>query len=111
MSAEWGKVLIDFDRVEHNNDQTEHRRHISLDLMNYEGELFADYADAPGHEDFSLQLAIAAESLLPQQQALLKKVLYYGLSITEIAKQEGVGESAIRDRLKRIYKKIEKYLE
>jgi predicted DNA-binding protein YlxM (UPF0122 family) len=48
---------------------------------------------------------------LPQQQALLKKVFFEERSIVSVAREEGVGESAIRDRLKRIEKKLKIFLE
>ena len=40
-----GELLLDFDRQEYNNDHKETRRHISLDGMDYEGELFLSPAD------------------------------------------------------------------
>ena len=36
-----GGMLLDLDRQQDNNDQKETRRHVSLDSMDYEGELFA----------------------------------------------------------------------
>ena len=36
-----GGMLLDLDRQQENNDQKETRRHVSLDSMDYEGELFA----------------------------------------------------------------------
>jgi RNA polymerase sigma factor (sigma-70 family) len=52
----------------------------------------------------------AVEKLLPQQQDLLMKRYYNRMSFREIAKEEGVFESAIRDRLNRIHAKLKKYL-
>lgn len=40
-----GELLMDFDRQEYNNDHKETRRHVSLDGMDYEGELFLSPAD------------------------------------------------------------------
>lgn len=37
--------LLDFDRQQYNNDHKETRRHVSLDSMDYEGELFASAED------------------------------------------------------------------
>lgn len=38
-------MLLDLDRQQYNNDQKETRRHVSLDSMDYEGELFASAED------------------------------------------------------------------
>lgn len=40
-----GGMLLDLDRQQYNNDQKETRRHVSLDGMHYEGELFASAED------------------------------------------------------------------
>ena len=51
-----GEMLLDFDRQQYNNDQKETRRHVSLDGMDYEGELFAsadDTEDAPCRVGYS----------------------------------------------------------
>ena len=43
-----GGMLLDLDRQQDNNDQKETRRHVSLDSMDYEGELFASAEDTEG---------------------------------------------------------------
>ena len=50
------------------------------------------------------------DKLLPQQQELVMKVYFQDKSITEIAREEKVTEGAIRDRLKKIYKKLKNIL-
>jgi RNA polymerase sigma factor (sigma-70 family) len=52
----------------------------------------------------------AIDKLLPQQQELIMKRYFKRMSLREIAKEEGVFESAIRDRLNRIHVKLKKYL-
>ena len=114
VSEEWGNLLLELDRQEHNNNQTESRRHASLDAMEYEGEFFvdlcADLVEATEKEDMRATLLQAIDGLLPQQQELIKKVFFENRSIIFVAREEGVGESAIRDRLNRIEKKLQKYL-
>ena len=108
-----GGMLLDLDRQQDNNDQKETRRHVSLDSMDYEGELFASAEDTEGEavrrEDMA-RLYSAMEVLSPSQRELVEKVYFEERTFASIAREEGVGESAIRDRMKRIYKKLKKNL-
>ena len=108
-----GGLLLDLDRQQYNNDHKETRRHVSLDGMDYEGELFVSAEDTEGEaerrEDMA-RLFSAMEALSPAQRELVGKVYFEEQKIADIAREEGVGESAIRDRMKRIYKKLEKIL-
>ena len=108
-----GGMLLDLDRQQYNNDQKETRRHVSLDGMDYEGELFASAEDTEGEaerrEDMA-RLYSAMEILSPSLRELVKKVYFEERTFASIAREEGVGESAIRDRMKRIHKKLEKNL-
>ena len=108
-----GGMLLDLDRQQYNNDQKESRRHVSLDGMDYEGELFASAEDTEGEavrrEDMA-RLYSAMEALSPSQRELVEKVYFEERTFASIAREEGVGESAIRDRMKRIHKKLEKNL-
>lgn len=99
---------------EKRNHWRETRRHTSL---NYLMELGVDFADtaadlfaAVALRDNEEQIQKAISELLPEQQALVKKIFYEGKTITEIAKAENVGKSAIANRLTRIYIKIKKIL-
>jgi len=108
-----GELLLDFDRQQYNNDHKETRRHVSLDSMDYEGELFASAEDTEGEaerrEDMA-RLFSAMAALSPAQRELVEKVYFEERSFVSIAREEGVGESAIRDRMKRIHKKLEKIM-
>ena len=104
-----GGMLLDLDRQQENNDQKETRRHVSLDGMDYEGELFASAEDterAVEHREDMARLYSAMEALSPSQRELVKKVYFEERKITDIAREEGVSHVAVRDRLERIYKKI-----
>ena len=104
-----GGMLLDLDRQQENNDQKETRRHISLDGMDYEGELFASAEDterAVEHREDMARLYSAMEALSPSQRELVKKVYFEERKITDIAREEGVSHVAVHDRLERIYKKI-----
>ena len=104
---------MDFDRQQYNNDHKETRRHVSLDGMEYEGELFAsvaDTADEVERREELAQLMRAMEALSPSQRELVQKVFFENQKIVDIAREEGVSHAAIHDRLKRIYKKIKNNL-
>jgi len=111
---EVGELLIDIERDTYNGDRKETRRHGSIFVMEEQGVQFEDKAHnvelalEEGEENEILLSAI--EELLPQQRDLLQKVFYEELSIVEIARREGVSEAAVRNRLKKIYKKLEKIL-
>jgi len=106
-------ILIELDRLERNVNQKETRRHASLDAFNLDGNLFPADVDVEAeciqNEEYQV-LYKAIDQLLPQQQELIKKVFFEKRTIVSIAREEGVGESAIRDRLNRIYKKLKENL-
>ncbi len=108
-----GGMLLDFDRQQYNNDHKETRRHVSLDGMDYEGEMFASAEDTEGEaerrEDME-RLYSAMEALSPSQRELVQKVYFEEQKIADIAAEEGVTEAAIRNRLKKIYPRLKKFL-
>lgn len=92
---------------EKRNHWRETRRHTSL---NYLMELGVDFTDTAADPVAAVELREdderiykAMSQLLPEQQTLVRKVFYEGKTITEIAKAENVGKSAIANRLTRIY--------
>ncbi|MDO4168704.1 MAG: sigma-70 family RNA polymerase sigma factor [Lachnospiraceae bacterium] len=108
-----GELLVDFDRQEYNNDHKETRRHVSLDVMEYEGELFssvADTADEVERREELARLMRAMEALSPAQRELVLKVYFEGRSLVSIAAEENVSHVAIVRRLNRIYEKLRKNL-
>ena len=108
-----GGMLLDLDRQQENNDQKETRRHFSLNGMDYEGELFASAEDtekAVEHREDMARLFSAMEALSPSQRELVKKVYFEERKITDIAREEGVSEATIRNRLKKIYSRLKKFL-
>lgn len=108
-----GELLVDFDRQQYNNDHKETRRHVSLDGMDYEGELFTSAEDTEGElmrREDTARLMEAMEALSPSQRELVLKVYFNGRSLVSIAAEEGVDKSSISHRLERIYKKLKKFL-
>ena len=106
-----GGMLLDLDRQQYNNDQKETRRHISLDGMDYEGELFASAEDtereAVRREDMA-RLYSAMEALSPSQRELVEKVYFEERKITDIAREEGVTKQSVHERVERALKKLKK---
>ena len=101
-----GGMLLDLDRQQYNNDHKETRRHVSLDGMDYEGELFVSVEDTEGEaerrEDM-VRLFSAMEALSPAQRELVEKVYFEEQKIADIAAEEGVDKSAVSHRLERIH--------
>ena len=99
---------------EKRNHWKETRRHISLNYLTENGIDFEDKAadslSAYIRREDDERIHNAITTLLPEQQALIKKIFYEDKTITEIAKAENVGKSAIANRLTRIYLKIKKFL-
>lgn len=85
-----GELLVDFDRQQYNNDHKETRRHVSLDGMDYEGELFTSAEDT--------------------ERELLLKVYFEDQRIVDIARAEGVTKQSVHERLKRAIHKLKIFL-
>lgn len=63
------------------------------------------------HRDESRRLHNALSLLPENQQKLVFNVYFYGQSLTEIAKQEGVSYQAIQNRMAKILKKLKTFLD
>ena len=96
-----------------NNNQTETRRHSYIEDMDPDDKHFDDGTDILSdyiqRESFE-ELYRAIEQLEPKQQELLKKVFWEEIKQVDIAKSEGVGKTAIENRMSRIYAKLKKLL-
>ena len=105
---------LQLQQEEKRNHWRETRRHISLYYLLENRVDFTDNAadsfTAVELRENDERIKKAITKLLPEQQALIKKIFYEGKTITEIAKAENVGKSAIANRLTRIYIKIKKFL-
>ena len=102
-------------KKEDSNDRRETRRHVSLYFLNENG---IDIEDKRGdcltqiiRQEDGKKLEIALSQLLPQQRELLEKIFFDGVPLTEIAKKDGVGKSAIANRLTKIYVRLKKLLQ
>lgn len=108
------QVLIAVDKQTQNSNRRETRRHSSIEELQEKGVHLSDNrVNIPViFEKQEMQEALyhALNKLLPQQRELIKKVFYEGMSISEIARAEGVNESSIREQLNRTYKKLKNNL-
>lgn len=93
-------------------NRTETRRHVHLSADNLDRQMADTMPDVPtvllGADYSELHRAIA--QLRPQQRELLRRVFWEGVRQAEIARQEGVLESAISERMRRIYQRLKKVL-
>lgn len=109
-----GEIAAAIDEDTGKSNRRETRRHVSLEEL--QAKHFQPADPGPAVEAAVEELAgkealyRALEQLPPRQRELLIKVFYADMSIAQIARAEGVDESAVRGRLKRIYKKMKKLL-
>ena len=93
-----------------NRNRAETRRHLQMSTIDH--ELPGELSDVPSElmgEDYS-ELYHAIQKLRPQQQELLRRVFWEGMRQVDIARQEGVAENTVSDRMRRIYQRLKKYL-
>ena len=78
-------------------------------LADYDADPEAQFFDALETAERSGAIKAVWDSLQPQQRDLILKKLLKRTNV-DIAEEEGVTEAAIRNRLKKIQKKFEKFL-
>lgn len=102
-------ILKDADRIEYNNDHANTRRHVSLDMVEAdEGMQFTDPSSLPMTES-AARLHAAIEQLRPDQQKLIRAIYFEQVSISNYAKQEGVSQPAVTQRLMTAKKKLKEF--
>jgi len=109
VSDEMAAELKEQDRLEYNNNQTETRRHASLEAFNLDGGLFPSEMDVEAEIQLKEQtsnLHTAIKKLSQSQQGLVNAVYFRGISVSEYAKLRGVAQPAISQRLKTVYKRL-----
>ena len=117
-------LLHELDDLEFDNNRVNENKQIRFEAMqsNDDGEDVSDRIQelADVKQDILLlleqvernsQLFEAIKTLLPQQKELIDELFFQGSQIIDIARRQGVSHVAVIDRLKRIYKKLEKNLE
>lgn len=113
ISEEMFSILTNEDRIEYNNNQTNSTRSgrfVSLDMtQDEEGMQFADPRSLPLTEA-ELRIQCAIEMLEPDQRAMIQAIYYKGMTASEYARQQGVSQPAVSQRLKTAQKKLKKIL-
>lgn len=112
VSEEWANILIDLDRQEYNIKHKETRRHCSLEAYNLDDALLSSSVDVSCEVEAAEnreRLYAAIAKLEPRQQKLVCQVYFEGRGYTEIAREEGCDESAIRHAVTRALKKLKKF--
>lgn len=94
-----------------NRHRTETRRHVQLSTVDLDRELLgtADVTTDILKKDYT-ELYAAMDKLQPQQRELLRRVFWDGMKQADIARLDGVKESTVSDRMRRIYDRLKKYL-
>ena len=114
VADELGTAIMAIDKTYELRDRTETRRHNSFEGLSDQGiqiaDPSADIESSLEQQEWITRLYQALCELQPQQQALVRKVFFEDQSITAAAREEGVDESAIRDRLRKVYRQLKKYL-
>ena len=112
--GEFEKIILELDRNLYNNNQKETRRHISLSVFDEDKKVFVfTNIETSVEEQLSNQvdkevLCKAISKLKPDEQELIYKIYLNegGVSLSDYAQFVNVSENAIKQRLKRIRKKL-----
>lgn len=96
--------IIELDKpISYNSENDNEPQFFEIAVMD---EYFAD----DEKNDNAEAVNSAVTQLSEEQQWLVKQIFYYGKTISEIAKAQRVSKAAISQRLKRIFKKLERIL-
>ena len=108
------KISIEIDKGISNSNRRESRRHLSIGKIEEIGiqilDPSVDVLATVIKENTDKELMIAVNQLLPEQQTLIRQIFYDEISITEVARRDGVTEGAVRHRLRKIYSRLKKIL-
>ena len=108
------KISIEIDKGISNSNRRESRRHLSIGKIEEIGiqilDPSVDVLATVIKENTDKELMIAVNQLLPEQQTLIRQIFYDEISITEVARRDGVTEGAVRHRLRKIYSRLKKVL-
>ena len=101
VSDEWGELLIEFDRQDHNNDRRETRRHTTLDNGYNDGEWLAfdhELDELLSRKETAMRVHMAVEQLRPKQRNLICALYLSGkaLSQADYAALLGIDEDSVK---------------
>lgn len=109
ISEEWLEMLLDFDRREYNNNQTETRRHISLNAADKDDNQFPTEKDA--FDDFyEEEIWNEMCKVLTERERVVGALFFrQGYKQKEIAKIFEVNEARMSQIIRKIRKKLKKF--
>jgi len=110
VDAMWEAELKELDRLEHNNDQTETRRHCTLNVLGDEGEWLSCDAVDPANilekKEFADNISGVLDKLTVKQRDAIERIHLEGMSITAYAKLNGISQQVAAKRLYAAEKKF-----
>ncbi len=111
VTDEVGTFYLESVETEKRSDRRETRRHTSLETFSYEdARYFSDKCDLIENLIESEVIRDAMSHLSQRQEYLIRKCCLEGWSFSELARQEGKDESAIRHAVSRAKEKLKKHL-
>ena len=109
ISSEWLELLLDLDRREYNNNQTETRRHCSLNAMDQDDNQIPSAKDDFG-VFYEEQTWLEMCKVLTEREQLIGDLFFrQGYKQRELAKIFGVNEARMSQIIRKIRKKLEKF--
>lgn len=113
VTQEFARAFEQLKEEEKNNERRETRRHLSLEALTEEGfqveDPKADIEDQLYKKLENNALVTAIKSLDPNQKWLIEQVFFLNRTQQDIAEELGVNHTAVRNRLRKIYKKMKKF--
>lgn len=109
ITSEWLELLLDLDRREYNNNQTETRRHVSLNALDQddnqipnEKDLFEEFYEEETWKEMC--------KVLTEREKLVGDLFFrQGYKQKELAKIFEVNEARMSQIIRKIRKKLEKF--
>ena len=109
ISSEWLELLLDLDRREYNNNQTETRRHVSLNALDQddnqipnEKDLFEEFYEEETWKEMC--------KVLTEREKLVGDLFFrQGYKQKELAKIFEVNEARMSQIIRKIRRKLEKF--
>lgn len=109
ISSEWLDLLLDLDRREYNNNQTETRRHVSLNALDQNDNQIPNEKDAL-EELYEEETWKEMCKVLTEREKLVGDLFFrQGYKQKELAKIFEVNEARMSQIIRKIRKKLEKF--
>lgn len=109
ISSEWLELLLDLDRREYNNNQTETRRHVSLNAMDQDDNQIPTEKDLFG-EFYEEETWREMCKVLTERERLVGDLFFrQGYKQKELAKIFEVNEARMSQIIRKIRKKLERF--